>query len=193
MRTKNTLANCIIGILAIANHKLHAYKCGPFNNTTDWGRTSVLSINPTVVSAQPIWSQWWKWSECCLFLLLYCLYDKKCAYILTPWHFFLLWFLHFGGMGTWFSGEYSFMSTSRIVQWSQLNAVFKSFGDDPNCKLPTWGKVSRLQVWNITGELVIQTSRKKETNRRSIPSTKHHVICTERGMVRNIYRHPQMG
>lgn len=62
------------------------------------------------------------------FLLLYCLYEKKCVYILTPWHFFCC--------DSFISVGWEHDSVENIVLcqpqelFSDLNAVFRSFGGD---------------------------------------------------------------
>lgn len=110
---------------------------------------------------------------------------------------FLLWFIHFGGMGTWFGGEYCLMCQPQEL-FSDLNLTLCSghLGVIQNAGCQHGKSVQTIfQVWIITRELVIQTwkesGRKKETNRRSNPSTKHHVICAEWEMFPNVYCHPK--
>lgn len=73
------------------------------------------------------------------FLLLYCPYEKEVCICFNTLALFLLWFVLVGWKHN-SAGEYCLMSTSRIVQWSQLNAAIGSFGGGPTCKLPTCGK-----------------------------------------------------
>lgn len=83
---------------------------------------------------------------------------------------FLLWFVHFGGMRTWFSGEYCLRSTSRIVQWSQ-RCVQVVWGWSKMQVANTGESVQTLfKVWLITRELVIQTWKQKERSQQKIQS-----------------------
>lgn len=77
---------------------------------------------------------------------------------------FLLWFVRFfGGMGTRFSGEYCLMPSVRIVQWSQLNAAFESFGwSGQKRKMPVAGEERSGRLPGLKCNLLICISKLEE-------------------------------
>lgn len=64
---------------------------------------------------------------------------KKFAYVLPPWHFFLLWFVHFPWNGNIeMDREYGLMSPLKMFR-DLILAVFQSFGGfQLNSVAPKW-------------------------------------------------------
>jgi len=131
------------------------------------------------VSAQPIWSKWWKWSECSLSVAL-SVWKDVCIYFNTV---ALSVVTLICCDGIWLGGEYCLMSTWRAVQGSQLKAVFRRSGGDRKCRLESaqtlfsglnynlWTRSWNMKVRGnrLTGIklmiLSIQTSRKVQRMR----------------------------
>lgn len=91
-------------LVLILSHPLQEFNHTVDRNTTDWGRTSVLSIKKInkIQKKKNIQLSWvlnqsehkrWNWSECSLFYFPVCftvrVKKKVRGRFWTPWHFFL--------------------------------------------------------------------------------------------------------
>lgn len=147
------------------------------------------------MSAQPIWSQWWKWSECSLFsVALLSVWNEVRIYFNTV-ALFLLWFILVG----W---EHDSVENIVLCQPQEsfgdlnLNAVFRSFGGWSKMQVAiTEKRVQTLfQVWNIACDSNLEGNKQKERDQMKIQSFNKASCDMYRAgeMFPNVYRQPQM-